>query len=68
MGEWAEKCLSNCRNSDSGGQEEKRCERGTKDFLAILMCDMWPNVYVRHDAMPLNKNGKIDRVKLKNEM
>lgn len=29
---------------------------------------MWPNVYVRHDAMPLNKNGKIDRVKLKNEM
>ena len=29
---------------------------------------MWPNVYVRHDALPLNKNGKIDRVKLKNEM
>ncbi len=26
---------------------------------------MWPNIYVRHDALPLNKNGKIDRVKLK---
>lgn len=26
---------------------------------------MWPNVYVRHDALPLNKNGKIDRVALK---
>ena len=26
---------------------------------------MWPNVYIRHDALPLNKNGKIDRVVLK---
>ena len=28
---------------------------------------MWPNVYVRHDRLPLNKNGKIDRVALKPE-
>lgn len=28
---------------------------------------MWPNRYVRYEALPLNKNGKIDRVVLKNE-
>lgn len=26
---------------------------------------MWPNIYTRHDSLPLNKNGKIDRVALK---
>ena len=26
---------------------------------------MWPNIYVWHDRLPLNKNGKIDRVALK---
>jgi len=25
---------------------------------------MWPNIYVAYDALPMNKNGKIDRVKL----
>lgn len=25
---------------------------------------MWPNVYVHYEELPLNKNGKIDRVKL----
>lgn len=25
---------------------------------------MWPNVYVHYEALPMNKNGKIDRVKL----
>ena len=28
---------------------------------------MWPNRYVRYDTLPLNKNGKIDRVALKNQ-
>ena len=28
---------------------------------------MWPNVFVHLEEMPLNLNGKIDRVKLKNE-
>ena len=28
---------------------------------------MWPNVYLRYDALPLNKNGKIDRVFLMSE-
>ncbi len=27
---------------------------------------MWPNVYRKYDALPMNKNGKIDRVALKN--
>lgn len=25
---------------------------------------MWPNVYVHYEELPMNKNGKIDRVKL----
>lgn len=29
---------------------------------------MWPNVYVCYDKLPLNKNGKIDRVKLANTL
>ena len=28
---------------------------------------MWPNKYVRYDVLPLNKNGKIDRVLLKKQ-
>ncbi len=28
---------------------------------------MWPNIYIRHDQIPLNKNGKIDRIRLKSE-
>ena len=28
---------------------------------------MWPNKYVRKDVLPLNKNGKIDRILLKKE-
>lgn len=26
---------------------------------------MWPNIYIRHDELPQNKHGKIDRVRLK---
>ncbi len=29
---------------------------------------MWPNRYVAYDKLPLNKNGKIDRVFLKNTL
>ncbi len=29
---------------------------------------MWPNVFRRYDKLPMNKNGKIDRVKLKEEV
>ena len=29
---------------------------------------MWPNIYRRYDKLPMNKNSKIDRVKLKEEI
>ena len=29
---------------------------------------MWPNIYKRYDRLPMNKNSKIDRVKLKEEI
>ena len=29
---------------------------------------MWPNIYKRYEKLPANKNGKIDRVKLKQEV
>lgn len=29
---------------------------------------MWPNKYIRYDAMPMNSHGKIDRAKLKKDI
>lgn len=29
---------------------------------------MWPNIFKLYEALPLNKNGKIDRVKLKEDL
>ena len=29
---------------------------------------MWPNIFKRYDKLPMNKNSKIDRVKLKEEI
>lgn len=29
---------------------------------------MWPNIFKRYDKLPMNKNSKIDRVKLKEEL
>lgn len=29
---------------------------------------MWPNIFKRYDKLPMNKNNKIDRVKLKEEI
>jgi acyl-coenzyme A synthetase/AMP-(fatty) acid ligase len=29
---------------------------------------MWPNIFRRYDKLPMNKNSKIDRVKLKEEI
>ena len=38
-----------------------------KELSQKLPKYMWPNIYERRDVLPLNKNGKIDRVKLKKE-
>ncbi len=38
----------------------------SKELSKKLPKFMKPNDYVRHDELPLNKNGKIDRVALKN--
>ena len=46
-------------------QAEKECK---KEIVLVLSRKlpkyMWPNVYVRYDVMPMNKNGKIDRAAL----
>ena len=40
-----------------------------RKFLCTLLPDyMLPNKYIQLDAMPLNMNGKIDRVKLKQQI
>ncbi len=48
-------------------EAEKECK---KEIVAELSKKlpkyMWPNVYILHDRLPMNKNGKIDRVLLKN--
>lgn len=49
-------------------QAEQECKKEIVAELAgKLPKYMWPNVYTRHDALPLNKNGKIDRIALKNQ-
>lgn len=34
----------------------------------VLPKYMWPNVYKQYEKLPMNKNSKIDRVKLKSEI
>ncbi|MCR5704626.1 MAG: amino acid adenylation domain-containing protein [Eubacterium sp.] len=49
-------------------QAEEDCKKNiVMELSKKLPKYMWPNVYVRHDEMPMNKNGKIDRVQLKKE-
>ena len=49
-------------------QSEADCKKDiVKELSKKLPKYMWPNVYERYDMLPLNKNGKIDRVKLKKE-
>lgn len=40
----------------------------TKTISKLIPKFMWPNIYRRYDKLPLNKNGKIDRAKLKEEL
>jgi len=44
---------------------DKDLERDiVKNLSKRLQKFMWPNVYRRYDVLPLNKNGKIDRIAL----
>ena len=46
-------------------QAELECKKDIVLSLAKKLPKyMWPNIYIRYDALPLNKNGKIDRVLL----
>ena len=46
-------------------EADKELERDIVKHLSLrLQKFMWPNVYRRFDCLPINKNGKIDRVKL----
>ncbi len=49
-------------------QSENECKREIVTELGKKLPKyMWPNVYIKKDKLPLNKNGKIDRVSLKKE-
>lgn len=50
-------------------QSETEDTKAIVKFLADKLPKyMWPNVYKRYDRLPMNKNSKIDRVKLKEEI
>ena len=50
-------------------QSEVDDKKAIIDFLSDKLPKyMWPNIYKRYDKLPMNKNSKIDRVKLKGEM
>ncbi len=46
-------------------QAEEECKKEIVSGLSQKLPKyMWPNVYVHYKELPMNKNGKIDRVKL----
>ncbi len=48
---------------------DKELERDIVKKISLkLQKFMWPNVYKRYDRLPLNKNGKIDRVYLASKL
>ncbi len=50
-------------------QAEQGCKKDIVAGLAKKLPKyMWPNVYVQYEKLPMNKNGKIDRVKLAETM
>lgn len=49
-------------------QAQEACEkRIVQELRDMLPKFMWPNRYIHFERMPMNKNGKIDRVLLKQE-
>ncbi len=50
-------------------QSQTEDKKAIVKFLADKLPKyMWPNIYNRYDRLPMNKNSKIDRVKLKEEI
>ena len=54
-----------CPTNIAGCAEEKPLLRALKEKLPKYML---PDVFVRRESLPLTGNGKIDRVRLKNEV
>ena len=49
-------------------QADEECKKEIIRELGLKLPKyMWPNVFVKKEVLPLNKNGKIDRIKLKKE-
>lgn len=49
-------------------QAQQECKKQIVDGLGKKLPKyMWPNIYVHYEQLPFNKNGKIDRVKLKKD-
>ncbi len=49
-------------------QAKQECKKQIVDSLAKKLPKyMWPNIYLHFEQLPFNKNGKIDRVKLKKD-
>lgn len=47
-------------------QAKAECKKEIVEQLQLILPKyMWPNKFVRYDKLPLNKNNKIDRTKLK---
>ncbi|MBQ0027602.1 MAG: amino acid adenylation domain-containing protein [Lachnospiraceae bacterium] len=54
--------------ANKGGEQFETAKALEKNIVKCLSAKlqkyMWPNVYIAYDKLPLNKNGKIDRVYL----
>lgn len=50
-------------------QAKKECKKEiVEELQQVLPKYMWPNQFVRYETLPLNKNNKIDRAKLKDTL
>ncbi|MBR4461137.1 MAG: amino acid adenylation domain-containing protein [Erysipelotrichaceae bacterium] len=54
-----------CFYQSKEADQERQIALEMMKKLPKYMC---PNVYIRYDRLPMNKNGKIDRVKLKESL
>ena len=50
-------------------QAVRECRKEIVEALQIVLPKyMWPNKFIRYEKLPLNKNAKIDRIKLKDSL